>query len=112
MNTLDRRSFLLASGALILAACASDESSSSGQLPSDAPEDGYILARRFSTEVLVPGRQRLPFSLADPERLLSDGPPVLIGRIENEAGAIVVPELSATQRRVTEGLVYWDFQPS
>ncbi len=113
VSLLDRRTFLLATGALALAACGSDSdgNASSGQLVDGAPDGGFILARRFSTEVLVPGTVRLPFSLANAQQILSDGPAELHGRIENADGKIVVADITARLRRVNEGLVYWDFHP-
>ncbi len=97
VNPFDRRTFLIASGALALAACGSD-----GTKP-------FVLARRFNTEILVPGKQRLPFSIGDSQRLLSDGPATLSGRIENDNGEVVVAAISAKRRRVSDGLIYWDF---
>ena len=113
VSTLDRRTFLLATGALALAACGSDSdgNASSGQLVDPTPDGGFILARRFSTEVLVPGTVRLPFSLANKQQILSDGPSELHGRIEDAEGTVVVADITAKLRRVNEGLVYWDFHP-
>lgn len=123
MTAIDRRTFLLASGALVLAACAGDDDSSTDGDPSAtgdgaAPasiatsQDGFTLAARFSQEVIVPGTPRLPFSLADDTSLLSDGPSVLSGEVRDADGAVVIPSISAKRRTVTEGISYWDFHPT
>ena len=114
MRPIDRRSFLVASGALALGACGG----SNKQTPSAATtagnpttsRNGYAVAQRFNQEVLVPGLVRLPISLASDQAILSDGPEVLNGLVINLANdAVVIPAISARRRRVTEGLVYWDF---
>jgi hypothetical protein len=126
--SLGRRTFLLATGALAVAACGggsdgaessagADDSSGGGSGSDGAPAsiatdpDGFTLAQRFDQSVNVPGLQRLPFSLADDQALLSDGPDVLYGEVRDADGAIVIPAISAQRRRVTEGLAYWDFHP-
>ncbi len=133
MPPIDRRTFLIATGAvtasaaLALAGCSSDgESSGSGagdsgsadSGPAAAPAsiattaDGFTLAARFSQEVIVPGTPRLPFSLASDQAILSEGPEILYGEIRNADGAIVIPSISARRRQVTEALPYWDFHPT
>ena len=114
MRAIDRRAFLVASGALALGACGgSNKPSTAGTSQSANPTtspDGYAVAQRFNQEVLVPGLVRLPISLASKQAILSDGPEVLNGLIIDLATeAIVIPAISARRRRVTEGLVYWDF---
>jgi len=124
VNSLGRRSFLIGSGALALAACGSSATksgapsgtsgtgASSGTIPKP-PADGYTLAQRFSQDVIVPGTPRLPFSLASKQALLSDGPPVLNGKIlAADHKTVVVPAISAKLRRVTEGIMYYDFHPT
>ncbi len=124
MNQIDRRTFLIASGALALAACSSDGSTGStdstaspkpaGGSPASitTSDDGFSLAARFNSEVITPGTPRLPFSLANKQALLSDGPDVLYGEIRDAAGTIVIPSISANKRQVTEALSYWDFRPT
>jgi hypothetical protein len=122
---LDRRHFLLASGAVVLAACGSDKkttgtssgsgstSGSSGSASSGTvPEGGYSLAPRFAREIVVPGESRMPFSLASNQALLSDGPDVLSGKIVDASNKVVIPSITAKKRRVNEGIVYWDFHPT
>ncbi|MCX6540443.1 MAG: hypothetical protein NTX77_02420 [Actinobacteria bacterium] len=118
MQPLDRRRFLLASSALVLAACSDSpksyttNSSNSGNDPVDikTSENGFDVAQRFNQEVLVPGFVRLPISLANKQALLSDGPAVINAKIINiDTGKTVIPALSAKRRKVTEALSYWDF---
>lgn len=131
MKPIDRRTFLLASGALALTACGSDGKSSSGAAngagggagaqsaggsgpPSSisTSDKGFTLAPRFEPAVIVPGTPRLAFSLASDQALLSDGPDVLYGEIRDADGAVVIPSISADRRRVNEALSYWDFHPT
>jgi hypothetical protein len=104
--SIDRRSFLLASGALVLAACGSDKPSAVSGVKSS-----YTLAPRFATDIIVPGESRMPFSLADTQALLSTGPATLTAKIVDASGKVVVPSISAKRRNVTDGIVYWDFHP-
>ena len=60
----------------------------------------------------MPGTSRMPFSLAKGGALLSDGPEVLTGKITDDANKVIIPSISAKRRRVTEGIVYWDFHPT
>ena len=108
MTSFDRRTFLLASGALALAACSSDSESSSDSAP-----DEFDLAVRFPRELQVPGELRLVYSIASNQALLSDGPDTLTGRIvNNEDNATVVESVTAKKRRVNDALCYWDFHPT
>lgn len=117
--SFDRRRFLAASGGLLLAACGSSSTSSgssSGGSNSDsagssgnAPADGYTLVPRFARELVVPGNIRMPFSLASDQALLSEGPQQLTGRIVDAEGATILSDITAAQRRVSDGIVYWDF---
>lgn len=99
MKSFDRRTFLVASGALALAACADSASKATN----------YSLLPRFGQDLMVPGKVRMAFSLANDNSPLSDGPGVLKGRILDSAGQAVIPAISAKKRRVSEGIVYWDF---
>ncbi len=116
MNPIDRRTFLIASGALALTACGSAKtstsSSSAGPRAIRTSDDGFSLAKRFSAEVIVPGTPRLPFSLASDQALLSDGPDVLFGEVRDAEGAIVIPSISAKRRRIDDAVSYWDFRPA
>lgn len=109
MTSIDRRSFLLASGALALAACGS---SKSGGSAAGGVSAKTALVPRFALEMVVPGTSRMPFSLGTSSALLSDGPKTLTARIVDASNKVVVPSISANQRRVTDGIVYWDFHPT
>jgi hypothetical protein len=67
---------------------------------------------RRSRRATTGSRSRLPYSLADDEALLSDGPEVLFGEVRDADGAVVIPSISAKRRRVTDGISYWDFHPT
>src|SRR3954447_15232427 len=73
-NMIDRRAFLLASGAVVLAACGSDKKSAE-------TKSTYSLQPRFAREMIVPGESRMPFSLSDTQALLSTGPQTLTAKI-------------------------------
>jgi hypothetical protein len=86
---MSRRHLLAGAGALLaLAACGDDSSSgssnsasgSSGTEP-DPGTTGFTIAQRYPTNTFVPGKVRLPISLADKQSLLTTGPAVLNGRV-------------------------------
>ncbi|MCU1395780.1 MAG: hypothetical protein JWM34_4208 [Ilumatobacteraceae bacterium] len=108
MTPFDRRSFLLASGALALAACGSSKGGSSS---SGVTKDNTLVAR-FALEMVIPGTSRMPFSLGTSSTVLSTGPKTLTAKIVDANNKVVVPSISAKQRRVNEGIVYWDFHPT
>lgn len=113
MNSFGRRSFLIGTGALALAACGSKSGGGGSSGAVTPPAGGYDLAQRFSQEVIVPGTPRLPFSLASKQALLSDGPAVLNGKVvAADRKTVVIPSISAKLRRVTEGIMYYDFHPT
>lgn len=108
-EVISRRRFLTASagagvgvaaGGLVLAACSEGSGSSggsgSGSGSGDAP---FAMARRFPTEVLVPGAVRLPVSLVLDGQVQLSGPDTLQGRIVDSAGA-EVGTTSATRRDI------------
>jgi hypothetical protein len=114
---LSRRSFLaggLAVGAagFVLAACGSDDSSESSNLPdatSGAPNSGdpnrpdLVLVRFTVDGVLAAGiPQRIPVGLADPDGLLLvDTPPQLPPQVNSDSGPVGEP---ITVDRHAEGL--------
>ena len=131
MKSIDRRTFLLATGALVMVACSSDgeEAGGSPHLHGDGDEagdsgggnsgggdagDGFILVERFPRNLTVPGPLRLAYSIADAATgdVQSDGPDTLSGRIVDIDGSVVVDGLQASKRRVSEGIVYWAFRPT
>ncbi|HRE01613.1 MAG TPA: hypothetical protein PLV68_09955, partial [Ilumatobacteraceae bacterium] len=65
---------------------------------------------RFPRDLLVPGRQRLVYSLVRDGELQADGPDTLTGKIvRNDDNAVVVASISASKRRIDANLNYWDF---
>ena len=108
MAPIDRRTFLLASGALALAACSSDSDPDSGA----ASEQPFDLAVRYPRDLTVPGEARLVYSIIQGQVILPDGPDTLTGRIvRNDDNATVIESITATKRRVDDDLVYWAFRP-
>lgn len=110
VNTFGRRTFLIRSsligaGAVSLAACGGSDGGS------DGGSEDYILAQRFSQEVNVPGLQRLPFSLADKQTLLSTGPTELSGEVRDSDDNVIIPSITAKRRTVSNSIAYWDFHP-
>jgi hypothetical protein len=70
-----RRTFLVASAGVALAACGGSSKRSSG----DSSASAQVLASLLSpSPILAPGQQRIPVAIADADGvLLSDGPPEL-----------------------------------
>ena len=67
---MSRRHVLAGAGALfVLAACGDDSPA------------GFIVAERYPSNAFVPGKIRLPISLADKSNLLTSGPATLTGRV-------------------------------
>jgi hypothetical protein len=91
--SISRRHLIAGAGALIVvAACGDDSKSSPGGSTSDtAPANGgtaadpgttgFTIAQRYPTNTFVPGKVRLPISIADKQSLLTTGPAVLNGRV-------------------------------
>ena len=86
---MSRRHLLAGAGALLaLAACGDDASSSSdtsagGAEPTNDPgTTGFTIAQRYPSDAFVPGKVRLPISLANKDSLLSTGVPAVVnGRV-------------------------------
>jgi hypothetical protein len=89
--SMSRRHFFAGAGALfVVAACGDDSSSgtsgssggSSGSIGPDPGTTGFTIAQRYPSDTFVPGKIRLPISLADQGSLLSkDVPAVVNGRV-------------------------------
>ncbi len=111
MNPPNRRDFLLLTGTFILVGCSNESKDLSGSLATTTtPGGGWAVAQRFSQDSLVPGRVRLPISLADDQQVLSDGPDSLTATLfDTNTARAVVSDVTAKKRRVSEGYVYWDF---
>jgi hypothetical protein len=85
--SMSRRDLLTGAGALlVLAACGdsstagSGASSGSGSEP-DPGTTGFTIAQRYPSNTFVPGKVRLPISIADKGSLLKTGPSQLQGRV-------------------------------
>jgi hypothetical protein len=114
VSPLDRRTFLLATGALALAACGGGGNSSKGDDGGDDGEgasSGFTLFNRGVSSLPIPGRPRFTVAVGNASTILSDGPAELHGSITDADGKVVIPSISAKRRRVNEGIVYWDFRP-
>ena len=83
---MSRRHLLAGAGALVfVAACGDDSSSgSSATTEPDPGTTGFTIAQRYPSDTFVPGKVRLPISLASKDSLLkeSDGVPAVVnGRV-------------------------------
>lgn len=106
-GVLDRRSFLAATSAAVLAAACSRVEETAVDL------SDLQVVQRFP-QVLVPGRIRMPVSLATRDGLVPTGDPAapyaLAGRlVESASGRIVAPALAATRHDDGLSVPYWPF---
>lgn len=101
----------------VLAACGGISGSGNGA-PSDvlAGLDGSLqIGKRFSPESIIPGKVRLPITLADKSGVLpTDGkvtlPNELTGKvIDTETGDIVIEAVSAQRYDENMSVPYWPF---
>lgn len=120
-----RREFIGVGGALALgglvAACGggSSGSTTSDSVASGVPLDGVKgdvqVVKRFPNDALVPGKVRLPVSLADTSGVLGSGgtvrlPDTLTASVVNaESGATVIETLTAEMHGSTLSVPYWPF---
>ncbi len=113
---LSRRHLFAASGAALLAACGGNSSGGSSQAGSsgsggDPDSDGRAIISRFPNDILVPGPQRLPVSMAEADGGLAlDGPGTLEANLV-DADDKVLTSLTAQRRSIGEGTPpYWTFR--
>ncbi len=86
MMSMSRRNLFAGAGALFVVASCGDDSkagsdSSTGDSVSDEPDPGttgFTIAQRYPSNTFVPGKVRLPISLADKGTLLSKDVPSLV----------------------------------
>jgi hypothetical protein len=80
--SMTRRHLIAGAGALlVVAACGDSSDSSSGSTEPDPATTGFTVAQRYPTNAFVPGKVRLPISIADKQSLLKTGPAVVNGRV-------------------------------
>jgi hypothetical protein len=122
VTPLSRRTFLVASASLVLAACGSSGSSGSsgtssssgtGEEPdqeSAGPTSGLVAIRFFPDGVQPTGRQRLPIGLATSDGSLAEGGPATVTAQVIDGSGTVVGE-PVTAERHDQGLprAYYPF---
>lgn len=69
--SMSRRHLLTGAGALLVLAACGDDSSTAR----------FTIAQRYPSNTFVPGKVRLPISIADKSNLLATGPSKLVGRV-------------------------------
>ena len=80
--SISRRHLIAGAGTLlVVAACGDKSSSSSGVTEPDPGTTGFTIAQRYPSDTFVPGKVRLPISIANKQSLLTTGPAVLNGRV-------------------------------
>jgi hypothetical protein len=94
---MSRRHLLAGAGALFVVASCGDDSS----------PRGFTIAQRYPTNTFVPGKVRLPISLADKDALLSkDVPSVVNGRVLDGNGREIA-SVSAPIHSTDLVIPYW-----
>ncbi|MEY2445229.1 MAG: hypothetical protein QOE00_1809 [Ilumatobacteraceae bacterium] len=79
--SMSRRGLLAGAGGLLVLAACGESSSASGDSGPDPGTTGFTVAGRFPNNTFVPGKLRLPISLASKGALLTKGPAELTGRV-------------------------------
>jgi hypothetical protein len=80
--SISRRHLIAGAGTLlVVAACGDKSSSSSGATEPDPGTTGFTIAQRYPSDTFVPGKVRLPISIANKQSLLTTGPATLNGRV-------------------------------
>lgn len=90
-----RRLLAGAGGLLVLAACGGDSKP-------------FIVAGRYPSNTFVPGKIRLPISLADKDSLLTSGPSKLTGRVLDSSNKLIA-NVTAGIRSKDMVIPYWPF---
>jgi len=94
---IDRRTFLLGTAAVgLAAACGGDTTT----------EDPFAVVQRFPSDVNVPGEIRLPFSLARAAEFIDDGPSELEAQVVDLDGNPVGGTITAIRRDITPSSYY------
>ena len=69
--SISRRHLIAGAGAVLVVAACGDNSK----------DRGFTIAQRYPSDTFVPGKVRLPISIANKQSLLATGPAVLSGRV-------------------------------
>jgi len=109
--SMSRRQLLAGAGALVVLASCGDDSTSGSSATSAASEPdpgtkGFTIAQRYPSNTFVPGKIRLPISIADKGSLLSTGPAVLNGSVL-DASNKQIATVSAPIRSKDMVIPYW-----
>jgi hypothetical protein len=109
--SISRRSLLAGTGAaLVFAACGDDSSSGSATATEPDPgATGFSIAQRYPSNTFVPGKVRLPISLADKKNLLQTGPAKLTGQVLDGNDKPLTP-VSASIHATDLVIPYWPFE--
>ena len=120
---MSRRHLLAGAGALLaVAACGDDSSKGSatdtasgataatgGPEPTNDPgTTGFSIAQRYPSNTFVPGKIRLPISIANKNSLLSTGPTQLTGRVVDSSDKPIAT-ISAPIHATDLVIPYWAF---
>ena len=124
--SISRRHLLAGAGALLAVAACGDDSSkgsdgsgnsgqgaatggSGGPEPTNDPgTTGFTIAQRYPSNTFVPGKIRLPISIANKNSLLSTGPAQLTGRVL-DSNDKQIATISAPIHSTDLVIPYWAF---
>jgi hypothetical protein len=109
---MSRRHLLAGAGVLFVAAGCGDDSSpaagnSNGTADPDPGTTGFTIAQRYPTDTFVPGKVRLPISLADKDALLSKDVPAEVNGRVLDASDQPIATVSAAIRSADLVIPYW-----
>jgi hypothetical protein len=107
--SMTRRHLLAGAGALVVVAACGDGSSSSsgGTSEPDPGTTGFTIAQRYPSNTFVPGKVRLPISLADKGTLLSKGVPAVVNGRVLDANDQQIATVSAPIHATDLVIPYW-----
>lgn len=106
---MSRRHLIAGAGALLVVAACGDDSSSSSESAGTEPDPGvtgFTIAQRYPSDTFVPGKVRLPISIADQGSLMTTGPAVLTGRVL-DSNDQQIATVSAPIHAVDLVIPYW-----
>ncbi|MBK5332340.1 MAG: hypothetical protein JJD93_10235 [Ilumatobacteraceae bacterium] len=104
--SISRRHLIAGAGSLlVVAACGDNSGASSGSEP-DPATTGFTIAQRYPSNTFVPGKVRLPISIASKQSMLTTGPAVLNGRVLDSADKQIAT-VSAPIHSTDMVIPYW-----